>query len=127
MPDSIKISKLTKIQQVDLSPNDQIVINDADRSDGQIITHTTDLAGVTNFITGQQLTFSNVVNFSNEVVFQDSITLEGQITLDPTVDLVNFNLGRLSDVEVGAKTDGQVLSWSDTVNAWIPIDISIRY
>ena len=125
MPDSIKISKLVKIQQTDLSPSDQIVINDADRSDGQIVTHRTDLAGVQNFITGQELTFSSVVNFSNEVVFQDNITLQGQITLDPTVDLVNFTLGRLSDVEVGAKTDGQVLSWSDAVSAWVPIEISI--
>ena len=65
MPDSIKISKLTKIQQVDLSPNDQIVINDADRSDGQVVTHRTDLAGIQNFITGQELTFSSVINFSN--------------------------------------------------------------
>ena len=125
MPDSIKISKLTKIQQGDLSPSDQIVINDADRSDGQIITHITDLAGVTNFVTAQQLTFTNVINFSNEVVFQDNITLQGQITLDPTVDLVNFNLGRLSDVEDGTKTDGQVLAWNGNAGVWAPIDISI--
>lgn len=125
MPDSIKISALTEIQQTDLSASDQLVINDADRADGQIITHRTDLAGLTNFITAQQLTFSNVVNFSNEVVFQDNITLQGQITLDPTVDLVNFTLGRLSDVEVGTKTDGQVLSWNDTAQVWAPIDVNI--
>ena len=76
MADSIKISKLTKINDTDLSDKDQLVINDADRSDGQIITRRTNLIGITSYFTAQKLTFSEEVSFTNVVAFNDNVTFQ---------------------------------------------------
>ena len=49
MADSIKISALDEADLAQLSLNDQLIINDADRTDKQTITHRASLNNISTF------------------------------------------------------------------------------
>lgn len=119
MPGSIKISALTRINDTDLSKDDQLVINDDNRSDGQVITRRTDLTGVLNYLSAQEITFSNNVNFSGQVTYLNDVSFNGD---------VNLTLDELSNVQTGSKTDESVLVWdanAGSTGAWVAKSVTI--
>ena len=126
MPDSIKISDLTLLEQVDLSVNDQLVINNKDTSSNQVITHHTELGYLLGFITSQQLTFSKDVEFSGDVNYSGNLSFSGPISLTGTITITSpgkiegLTLGSLDDVEVNVKNDNDALFWDATNGKWIP-------
>ena len=60
MVDSIKISALDQAGFTDLSPEDQFIVNDKNRSDGQTITRRTDLSDIVGYFSSVPITFSNI-------------------------------------------------------------------
>jgi len=144
MVDSIKISNLTYADDGDLSPSDQFIVNDKDRSDGQTITRRTDLGDIVGYFTSSQLTFTNAVNFEGQVnfndgvAFTDSVEFNNDVTLKGTVVfdaftifngdiIVNGNisgvdLNDLDDVVVPSPINGNVLTWDNT--QWIAGNVS---
>jgi len=128
VPDSIKISDLTKLDASSLSVEDQIIINDTQRSDGQVVTHHVQLGDIIGYITGEvELTFSKDVEFSGDVIFSSgsNVQLDADVTLtgDLTISggsISGLTLSSLDDVEVGSVTEGQTIGWDSANSRWSP-------
>jgi hypothetical protein len=144
MADSIKISALDEADLAQLSLNDQLIINDADRTDKQTITHRASLNNISTFYDSLDHTFSDTViftgvawhqgkvDFSDNVLFLDSVrfgsnqnSINTEIVFSQFVDVIfegdieGITLNDLDDVG-GTPSDGEALVWNDSGNRWEP-------
>jgi hypothetical protein len=144
MADSIKISALDEVDPGQLSLNDQIIINDADRTDKQTITSRSTLSHISTFYDSLDHTFTDTViftdlvwhqgkvDFSDNVLFLDSVrfgsnasSVNTQIVFSQFVDVVfegditGIELNDLDDVG-GNPSDGDALIWNGGNNKWEP-------
>ena len=104
MPDSIKISELEKLEPAGLSVQDQIIINDTQRSDGQVVTHHVQLGDIVGFITGDvELTFSEDVEFSGDVIFSSgsNVQLDADVTLTGDLTISGGSISGLTLAGLG--------------------------
>jgi hypothetical protein len=85
MADSIKISALDEADLAQLSLNDQLIVNDADRTDKQTITHRASLNNISTFYDSLDHTFTDTVKFTDSVTFTGFAWHQGNATFSEDV------------------------------------------
>jgi len=130
LTEAVKISGLDPITNQQLDLTDEIIIND-NHSAGEVATKRTEVSSFINFITDQQLNFTNDVTFTGtltpppgqelDIVVTD-IEVKGELTVHTTASVYGLYLNKhMEDVKVNLDTitDGSSLFWDTSVNAYV--------
>lgn len=116
------VTKITELSPIVTLTNDDLFIVNDGVSSTNSMTFANLAANVIDRVESSALTFTNVIEVTTQATLGGVLSITADTTFTGTVG--GIALSELDDTNIGAVTEGQVLSWDDSAQRWVPATVS---